>query len=538
MQPRVPVTFTSAGETVWVEPGITVAEAAQRAGVLLAAPCAGRGVCAGCGVRVIAGELEPADDVEARTLRRAPAGVRLACRARVKGAVDVRPLFALEQCRDGTTSGGTVREGLPEAAAASGRPVGGIVVGVDLGTTSVAALIVDAGRGREVARATVANSQQSLGADVLARVSASQAGKSEILQHMAEGSVTRAIREAARMGDVAVDACVRVVIAGNSAMTALLAGANVSSLAAHPFSPPVGGGPLPDGSRRVLGAGTSAEVLLVPPIAAFVGGDALAATLAVGLVDTDVPRLLVDIGTNAEIVLARTGSLLVTSAAAGPAFEGVGVSCGGPATAGAVDRVRIVGEAVELRTIGDVDAGWFSGAGLVSAVAELRRAGYLAADGLFVAQGPLAQRFRRDDGGVLGVTLSAEGAEHELRLTQLDVRALQLAKAAVRVGVESLLRHADLASDDLAEVLVAGAFGAALDPDDLAELGVLPSAPLSRTRRVGNAALDGAAAMALDPHLLELAASVAGGAQHVDLAAQEAFGGAFLAATEFAPYEG
>jgi uncharacterized 2Fe-2S/4Fe-4S cluster protein (DUF4445 family) len=151
-------------------------------------------------------------------------------------------------------------------------------------------------------------------------------------------------------------------------------------------------------------------------------------------------------------------------------------------------------------------------------------------------QGPLAARFSRDAAGVLGVRLSAEG-EPSVVLTQLDIRALQLAKAAVRAGIEALMRHAQISAADLNEVLVAGAFGAALEPADLVAVGVLPSNSAPRIRRVGNAALEGAAAMALDSGLAAIAAETAAASVHVDLAADPAFSSDFIVATELRPYE-
>ena len=529
MQARVPVTFAPAGITIWVAPGVTVAEAARAASVLLAAPCAGRGVCGGCGVRVVGGALEPADEVEARALARAPRGVRLACRARVAGAVEVQPLYA------GAPTGETPTSTTPEVAGAPRRDVA-LVAGIDLGTTSVAALIAEVDSGRELARASVANRQSSFGADVLSRISASLAGESDALRSLAEDSALAALRAAGEAGGADVSRIERLVVAGNSAMAALLMGADTTSLASHPFTPPVGGEPLAVDSalRRAIAPG--AQATLVPPMAAFIGGDALAATVAAGLVDVDAPVLLVDLGTNAELVLARPDGLLVTSTAAGPAFEGVGVSCGGPAVAGAVDRLVIADGAVKLHAIGDAQPQWFSGAGLVSAIAALMSAGHIQPDGAMVAAGPLAARFARDEAGVLGVRLSADEAPLVM-LTQLDVRALQLAKAAVRAGIEALLRHAALSAAELSEVLVAGAFGAALQPEDLVAIGVLPSNAASRIRRVGNAALEGAAAMALDSSLSAIAAQTVARAVHVDLAADSAFSADFIVATEFRPYE-
>jgi uncharacterized 2Fe-2S/4Fe-4S cluster protein (DUF4445 family) len=522
---RVPVTFAPAGITVWVCPGTTVAEAARAASVLVATPCAGRGVCAGCGVRVLSGVLEAADDVEFRALARAPEGVRLACRARVAGPVEVRPIFSAAAAESGVVPG-VHRDGDGPA----------LVAGVDLGTTSVAVLIAETVSGREIARATVANQQAGYGADVLSRISAALAGDSAELRELAEGSVVDALHAAANTGGADLARIERVVVAANSAMASLLVGADVAGLAAHPFTPPVGAEALPvdSGVRAVLAKGARAN--LVPPMAAFVGGDALAATVAAGLVQVDAPTLLVDLGTNAELVLAQPSGLLVASTAAGPAFEGVGVSCGGPAIAGAIDRVDIVGDTVSLHVIGGVRPGWFSGAGLVSAIAGLVSAGYLAPDGAMLPDGPLSSRFSRDEAGVMGVLLSDE-AGPAVVLTQLDVRALQLAKAAVRAGVETLLRRAGISAVDLDEVLVAGAFGAALDPTDLVSIGVLPSNAAGRIRRVGNAALDGAAALALDEGLALLAEQTAARATHVDLAADSAFNAGFILATEFRAYE-
>jgi uncharacterized 2Fe-2S/4Fe-4S cluster protein (DUF4445 family) len=532
MPTRVPVTFAPSGEIVWVETGVTLAEAARSAGVLLATPCAGRGVCGGCGVRVVDGALAPPDEVEQAGLRRAPSGVRLACRAVVNGPIEVRPLFAPE-ARVASTAATSASVGALGSEPSTAR----LVAGVDMGTTTVAALLVDAASGMEVARASAPNRQASLGADILSRLSAAQDGCGPELQRLIAESIGEVLGEVVRSGGVATDSIERIVLAGNSAMAALLECADPASLTAHPFTPPVPGGPLGDEARRLIGVPPRSSAVLLAPIAAFVGGDALAATVAAGLVDSDKPALLVDVGTNAELVLAVSGRLLVASTAAGPAFEGVGIACGGPAATGAVTRVRIMDDDVVLTTIGDAPALWLSGSGLVSAAAALRQAGHLGPDGRMTAEGPLRSRFSTDDRGVLGVNLSELGAQL-LVLSQLDVRALQLAKAAIRVGVERLMSAANVHASDLDEVLVAGAFGAALEPEDLVELGVLPTASAARTRRIGNAALEGAAALALDPALVALAERAACRAVHVDLADDADFGSAFIRATEFLPYAG
>jgi uncharacterized 2Fe-2S/4Fe-4S cluster protein (DUF4445 family) len=304
---RVPVVFEPASVTAWVTPGTTVAAAARVAGVLIAIPCGGRGVCGSCGVRVVAGELDAADPVELAGLKRAPQGVRLACRATVSQAVTVRPIVA-------------------QRATAPGRPlIPGVplVAGVDLGTTSVAAMIVEAETGRELGRASVPNEQQSFGADVLSRISASLDGERASLQEAAEASIDEAIRASSGAAEASASSVQRVVIAGNTAMVALLAGVDAEPLSHHPFDVPFAGRKLPDGTAPRLGLRPECQIELVPPLAAFVGGDALAGALAAGLVEAGRPQLLLDLGTNAEIVLARSGELTVASTAAGPAFEGV-----------------------------------------------------------------------------------------------------------------------------------------------------------------------------------------------------------------------
>jgi uncharacterized 2Fe-2S/4Fe-4S cluster protein (DUF4445 family) len=361
-------------------------------------------------------------------------------------------------------------------------------------------------------------------------MSAALAGSSADLMQAAELSITSAINAAATRGGVKTAGIERLVIAANSAMIGLLAGADMSSLATSPFKPTARGGELSRDSVLRRGLGPSASALVLPPMAGFVGGDALAAALAAGLADADEPRLLVDFGTNAEIVLAGCGPLIVASAAAGPAFEGSGISCGGPAAEGAVTRVTIRrGGSVELAAIGSESPRWFSGSGVVSAIAELLRVGHLRADGLLVATGPLEDRFTLVEGVV---TVSLGGAGECLTVNQLDVRSLQLAKAAVRTGIEAVLRSAGIGAGALGEVLVAGAFGSAMDSADLVDLGVFPRDAATKIRSVGNAALEGAAVIALDPALLELATRIASGARQVDLVGDPGFAAALMEATE------
>jgi uncharacterized 2Fe-2S/4Fe-4S cluster protein (DUF4445 family) len=467
-------------------------------------------------VKVLDGELASPTSDEVSALKRSPSGVRLACRAAIAGAVTVRPVVV----------NSTQSASQPELA--GDAP---LVVGVDLGTTTLAAAAVDERSGRQLGSSLVLNRQQAYGADVLTRVSAALDGDAGELRRLAEESVLDAIDSAAPGARTRIR---RVVVAANVAMASLLVGADVRTLAAHPFSPPAGSDSMPSDSM-LAAAMPDAALELVPPMAGFVGGDALAGLLALQPTTARRPRLLVDIGTNAEVVLESGTAIWVASAAAGPAFEGGGITCGGPAVPEAVVSVAIEADgSVVLTTAGRAEATWFSGSGLVSAVSELRRAGHIDPQGRLSADGPLRQRFSTDAEGVLGVALGATGGC--LVLTQRDVRALQLAKAAVRVAIQTVLAQAGVSAAQLGALHVAGAFGAALATADLVELGVVPSATADVVVYAGNAALLGATAMAVDPALQQVARERSRAAQLVDLAADPEFGARLLAAVELAPF--
>jgi uncharacterized 2Fe-2S/4Fe-4S cluster protein (DUF4445 family) len=278
-----------------------------------------------------------------------------------------------------------------------------------------------------------------------------------------------------------------------------------------------------------------AVIELVPPLAGFVGGDVLAGLVVRDGESDERPRLLVDIGTNAEVALNVSGRVWVASAAAGPAFEGGGITCGGPATAESVVSVDIAADgSVALQTLGDVEPTWFSGAGLVSAVAAMRRAGHIDANGRMSPDGPLGARFDTDASGTLGVALGAPGGC--LVISQHDVRALQLAKAAVRVAIEMVLARAGVPAKELGTLYVSGAFGGALPVRDLVELGVVPAQSEHVVIHAGNTSLAGATALALDAGLLTQAREVTANAVLVDLAGDSGFSARLLEALTLAPY--
>jgi uncharacterized 2Fe-2S/4Fe-4S cluster protein (DUF4445 family) len=525
----IAVTFTPPGVVVWVEAGTTLLEAARRAGVYVAAPCAGRGICGGCGVRVESSGLEAPDDTERQGLRRAPDGVRLSCRARVAGAATVEPLRAVPVGGEAPARSGVEGVGTPCIAA------------VDLGTTTVAAVVIDAASRVELGRSVVANRQGAWGADVISRVAAARDGAGEELRVAAESSVRDALLAACAGAGECLGAIERLVLAGNTAMSGLVLGADVTGLASHPFASPyahVTALPLESALAGELAPGATTVVL--PPIAGFIGGDVLAGLLAAGLYRRGERGLFLDMGTNAEVVLATGEELIAASAAAGPAFEASGIASGGGASNGAIESVAISEDgALCVEVIGGGSAKWLCGSGLVSLIATLRALGHIVPDGRMYVDGPLRDRFVSIDGVETFVVADGDGeGDGAVVLSQNDVRTFQLAKGAVRAAIEELFARVGAGSEPWRdEVVVAGSFGAALSPDDLCSLGVLPAGFSRHVRIAGNTSLTGAAMVAVDPVLEDEAAEVIGRVRYIDLAAGPGFSARFLGALSLEPYD-
>lgn len=468
--------------------GLTVLEAARLAGVSLAASCGGRGTCGGCGVRVLEGTLGQPDDVEFTVLPRLPKSVRLACRARVVGPVTVEPLVKFKPPTTGTSAPASRATSLydfedddfeddvvaPAVAGGGIDPVSTLIGAVDLGTTNVSAILIESASGREIGRATTENSQRAWGADVLTRLSAAIAGDAESLRDSAQRSVMDCLVEAAGEPFSSLAARLeRIVISANSVMAPLMTGQDASGLAAAPFDPPralrVTAGPL-----ALIANHT--DIIVLSPLAGFVGGDARSGVVASHLSGgADRPTLLVDMGTNAEVVLARTvegaGRLTAASAPAGSALEGV-----------MVGGARILGSE------------------FVRLLAAARAAGAIDATGLIDESAAGASR---DSSGVLRLAIHLiPGIEPSLaarmpHLSQLVVREFQLAKAAVRAAVSGVLQSAHVEVDQLDRILVAGAFGGAIAPSDLVTLGMVPPVALWRIISAGNTSLTGAALVAM-----------------------------------------
>ena len=513
-------------------PTATLLDAAQQAGVGLQAICGGAGICGSCRVRLMHGELSPLTSVEIEELRpeERTDGYRLACQASPRSdvRVDVPP--------DSLTAPQRLQvEAHAEPSGSSGIVVPaddrreGIGLAVDLGTTKVAAYLVDLTSGRTLAMGGIMNPQIAYGEDIISRIA--YAGDDPARR---EGLQLR-LQEA--LGDLVSDLCARIhltgesivdaVVVGNTVMHHLFAGLPVHQLGVAPYLP-ASCQPLTFSAPHPgLAFAPKATVYLPPNIAGYVGGDHVAMLLASDADRTSGTRLLIDIGTNSEVSLLHDGELFTCSCPSGPAFEGAHISAGMRAAQGAIERVRIVDGQVFVATIGNGPPAGICGSGILDAVAEMAGAGVLNHRGALVKGAP---RVRIRDGRAEFVLVAGApaGAEREIVITRRDVNEIQLAKAAVRSGIETLLAVAHITARQLDEVVLAGAFGTYLDVDSAIRIGMFPPLRLEQFRQIGNAAGLGARQMLVSAERRRTAESLALRARYVELSSDARFTQRFL----------
>ena len=375
----------------------------------------------------------------------------------------------------------------------------------DLGTTTVVATLIDVGTGTPVAVASMLNKQQPFGADVISRISATMLDEAALprltglagqtLQELADDVCEQAGIEPAQVYEVA--------LAGNATMTAIALGVDPAPLGVAPFILAAQSYPEMPAAELGLELNPNAQATIFPALGAYVGGDIVAGMLATGMTRDRRLRLLIDVGTNCEVVLGSADGVVCTAAPAGPAFEAAQIACGMRAAEGAIEVVRLRDGAVELDVIGDAEPAGICGSGLVDAAAELIRVGLLDKSGRFVPEEEaeriepqLASRLTaRADGTRIFVLSWAAGegdVDGAVYLSQRDVRELQFAKAAIATGWRLLVEDLGIAETDIQQVLLAGSFGSYLSPSSAIRIGLVPKLALPRIVAAGNVAGEGA----------------------------------------------
>jgi uncharacterized 2Fe-2S/4Fe-4S cluster protein (DUF4445 family) len=566
----------------------TLFQAARRSAIRIVGACGGRGVCGTCLVRIRAGEVEPIEGAAGGSsgqrferdgwlrscqlhpqsdcvLELAPRSVAPVVRSEVDGqgpssfrpapavsTLDValtpptlrdvrsdatRLLEALHGTRARRVDLGALRSlpGMLRTHVWSVRAVvyGDEVIGVfppgtrplglaiDMGTTNVAGFLFDLATGTRLATLGIENPQAGYGADLVSRLN-----HSVRTLHGARDLRTAAVTA---IGEMARDLCdavaahpeeiVDIAVGGNTVMHHALFELPMGQLGRAPFVPAAGTALTVRARELGLAVAPGARIYSLPNIGGFVGGDHVAALLATEQRWRLGTTIVMDIGTNTEISLIHNDQIRTVSAPSGPAFEGGHVSSGMRAAEGAIEYVRIDGGRIVVKTIGDTEPVGICGSGVLDAMAALLEVGAVNPRGALQPGHPVVCSGREERVAVL-----APG----VLFTQGDVRAVQLAKAAIRSGIDLLLREAGIEEQDLDQVVIAGAFGTYINVESAVVTGMLPALPIERYVQVGNAAGVGVRMALTSTVFRERAERLVSECQYIELGSLDGFQHVFM----------
>lgn len=462
---------------ILLEEGESLMNALLREGYYMSAPCGGKGRCGKCGIQVLAGEAPVCPEDEKQfTEKELADGWRLSCR--LYPSEDLKIAFGQNDESQFEILSDSGQEETETDAADEAYEIA-----IDIGTTTLAMELLGKTSGKRIHTVTCINSQRAYGADVISRIQASVEGRKEELQQSIRQDLLKGMRKLTKESGISLKEVSRISIAGNTTMGHLLMGYDCSTLGVYPFEP-VNIDFIKAGFEEILGSNEcDAQVVLLPGISTYVGGDIVSGLFACGFDQNEEICLLVDLGTNGEMALGNRDRILVTSTAAGPAFEGGNIDWGTGSVAGAICSVKIENGKAEVKTIQDKPPVGICGTGVVETAMELVKAEIVEDTGL------MDEEYFED-----GFPLAKTEDGRTIVFTSKDVREIQLAKAAIRAGAETLILRYGVKKEQIARVYLAGGFGYKLDKNKAIAIGMLPEEFGGRIETVGNSSLSGAAA--------------------------------------------
>ncbi len=542
------ITFKVQGaldQKVTASQGENLLELAQKRGVIIDAPCSGNGTCGKCKVRLISGavnsipnphlEQEDYDD-----------GWRLACQSTVIGdAVIWIPAEAGAFQKGIQTADLSSPEELERYEASIGKifaaglergcPQKGLGLAVDIGTTTVSAALLDLQSGKVMAKASAGNNQIRYGADVINRIiqSAKPGGREKLQKAIGEETIHPLIQELCQSAGVEAGDIRRCVLAGNTTMEHLFAGADAETIRLEPYVPAFL--ELRGKVARDFGLpiDPDAPVILAPNVGSYVGGDITAGVLDTLMWERPEMGLFVDLGTNGELVLGNQDFMLCCACSAGPAFEGGDISCGMRATGGAIESCTIDADTMEPSYVVVGEPGTkpigLCGSGLIDVISELFRCGIIDARGKFVKDG---KRIRRDEYGASYIlTFAAEsGHGRDVEINETDLDNFIRAKGAIFSAIVSMLNSLDMSVEDIEKIQIAGGIGSGIDIEKAISIGMLPKIPLEKYSYIGNSSLTGACAMLLSDQAEEKVFAIGRNMTYLELSTYPGYMEEFVAA--------
>ncbi len=590
------VRFLPSGAELIAEPGMTIMQALHRAGLNIDAPCGGNGTCKKCKVKVqdaqgerivlacqtvISGNMTvdisredeghrilmggitrevdaiPAVSVHTLQIPRPSTDDLRSCWLRLCSAAEEAAALPSGSIRPNLTVISQLYQTLEEndyrvdAVLCDGtllaiQPVGSPVLGLayDIGTTTIACYLLDLRTGRQLSQSSMLNPQTTFGGDVIMRMKYSvENGLEELTTCVRKALSTLAGKSAASAKQKLKDVYL-VTVVGNTCMHHLFMGISPASLAYAPYTAAVTDAIQADAKDFGLTVHPSCRLFMLPNIAGFVGADTVGASLASSMDEKEELTLLIDIGTNGEMVLGTKEHLVACSTAAGPAFEGALISCGMRGAEGAIDHAKLLDGQFQYTVIGGGKPVGICGSGLIELLSELVRVGLVESGGRMldddeVAADPACRPYAglmETYNGMRAFRMASReesGSDEALYFTQKDVREVQLAKGAMAAGIQMMCRHLGVTVDEIVSVMIAGAFGSYMSPVSACGIGLIPPQLEDRVKAIGNAAGEGAKLCAMSIGEYRRAAKLAREMDYLELAANPAFQDVFVDELEF-----
>ncbi len=407
---------------------------------------------------------------------------------------------------------------------------------IDIGTTTVSAVLTDLKTGRLLAKASSGNGQIRFGADVINRIieQSRPGGRKKLQKAVVEETVNPILRALCRSAGVEPQRVLRLCVASNTTMNHLLVGVESDPVRMEPYIPSFFRWQGLKARDLRLRANGAADVVLAPNIGSYVGGDITAGALASLLWDKDEFTLFIDLGTNGELVFGNRDFMMSCACSAGPAFEGGDISCGMRATDGAIEAVSIDHATMEptLSVIGEAGQRpvGLCGSGIIDLISELYRCGIISAKGQFVREGPRVLRDAHGTGRYVLASAEESDTGREVSLNEVDIDSFIRAKAAIFSAIDTMLRSLDMDVSVLEHVLVAGGIGSGINMKNAVNIGMFPDIDIEKYQYIGNSSLAGAYAMAVSEPAEEKTYELAANMTYLELSTYPGYMDSFVAA--------
>ena len=474
------VTFSNRGAQISVEAGTTVLQAARQLGLELTAPCGGSGSCGKCSVKVSGKEV-------------------LACQTKVDSDMTVElPRQAAAKI---LTFGQSVT--LPNDPV---QP--GYLLAFDIGTTTVVCFLLSP-EGKELAAESMLNPQISYGADVISRIRCALSGEMDGLTGAIRAGMSELIAGCCGKAELAPSQVGVISVVGNPCMQQLFLGISPANLAAVPFAPALQSAST-EKAASIFPECSNAVLLTIPDVSGYVGADTMGCVLAARMYEAEETTLMVDIGTNGEMVLSHRNRMAACSTAAGPALEGANITFGMRGSTGAIDHVWTENGESRYSVIGNCEPVGICGSGIIDAVASLMERK------LVNRRGRIQTAEELDGQRIIRLT-------EKIYLTQEDIRQVQMAKGAIAAGIHLMCTYLDITPAQVQKVILAGAFGSFLNPDSACRIGLLPAELSGRITAAGNLAGVGAKMTAMNQAQFALTTELVRRLEFIELAEMPTF---------------